>query len=360
MNSPGPSPLEQVASCRDVPDQPASAAPAFEAGAKPGETLDDRFLLKDIINRGGMATIFKAEDLHDHRRIVAVKVPHVQYESSPTWVGRFQREEEIGTRLHHPYILQVLPVGAAKKRRPYIVSEYLNGCTLAHLLDRMKPLPEADALKIASLVCEALQYLHEQGVIHRDLKPGNIMICRDKTIRLMDFGISQFSESRRMTFAGFTNAMGTPDYMAPEQITGRRGDARTDVYSLGAVLYEMLTGKRPFEGDDPFVIMNTRTTGDPVAPRQLNPQLSPQAEEIILRAMRRDPDERYQSAAAMKEDLDAPGDMVVTGLSRNLQTSTLGKRALLMVRWIALWCLLPVAVQVILFLLLWYHYSHKR
>ncbi len=360
MNAAGPCPLDQVASCRDVPDQPVLAEAPVQAGANLGETLDGRFLLKEIINRGGMATIFKAEDLRHQNQIVAVKVPHLRFGDDPASVGRFQREEEIGTKLNHPYVLKVLPVGAATKRRPYIVTEYLAGCTLAHVLDGMKPLPEADALQIASLVCEALQYLHEQGVVHRDLKPGNIMICRDRTIRLMDFGISQFSESRRMTFTGFTNAMGTPDYMAPEQIKGRRGDARTDIYSLGAMLYEILTGKRPFEGDDPFVIMNTRTTGDPVAPRSINPRLSIQAEEIILRAMRRDPDERYQSAAAMKEDLDAPGDVYVTGLCDKLQTSTRGKRAWLLVRWILLFCVLPVVVQVVLFLLIWHHKAPKR
>ena len=353
-------PLVQVASCRNVPSQPAPIQPP-PLGSKldAGDVLDDRFLIVEIINRGGMATIFKAQDLQHQNRDVAVKVPHLIYEDSPGAFARFQREEDIGISLDHPFLLKFFPV-TGKKHRAYIVTEYLQGCTLAHLLSRMKPLPERDGLKIASLICEALQYMHEQGVIHRDLKPGNVMICKDGTIRVMDFGLSRSDGTRRMTFAGLSNAMGTPDYIAPEQIKGKRGDARTDVYSLGAMLYEMLAGSTPFAGDDPFVIMNTRTTGDPKAPRELNPLLSPEAEEIILRALQRDPADRYQSALAMKEDLDAPHQVRVTGLSARLQTSTRWKRALLLVRWIALFCILPIAIQVVLFLLIWHHNARKH
>ena len=353
-------PLEQVESCRTMSNQPAPLQPPPLGGKlNPGDVLDDRFLIVEIVNRGGMATIFKAQDLHHQNRDVAIKVPHLVYEDSPGAVGRFQREEDIGTSLDHPFILKVFPV-TAKKRRAYIVTEHLQGCTLAHLLGRMKPLPEQDALKIASLICEALQYLHQQGVIHRDLKPGNVMICKDGTIRVMDFGLSRSDGTRRMTFVGFSNAMGTPDYIAPEQLQNKRGDARTDIYSLGAMLYEMLTGSTPFAGDDPFVIMNTRTTGDPKAPRKLNPLLSPEAEEIVLRALQRDPAERYQSAAAMKADLDAPRQVQVTGLAARLETSTRWKRALLLIRWIALFCILPIVVQVALFFLFWHHYAKKH
>ena len=131
--------------------------------------------------------------------------------------------------------------------------------------------------------------MHEHDVVHRDLKPENIMICNDGSIRIMDFGIAKYEGMRRLTFGGFTPAMGTPDYMAPEQVKGRRGDRRTDIYSLGAILYEMVTGSVPFEGANPFLIMNARLSGDPVAPRVRNPELSPQVEEIILHAMARIP-----------------------------------------------------------------------
>ncbi len=131
--------------------------------------------------------------------------------------------------------------------------------------------------------------MHDHEVIHRDLKPDNIMICNDGSIRIMDFGIAKLEGMRRLTFGGFTPAMGTPDYIAPEQVKGKRGDARTDIYSLGALLYEMVTGVPPFEGATPFIIMNARLTGDPPAPRKRNPNISPQVEEIILHAMERQP-----------------------------------------------------------------------
>ena len=147
--------------------------------------------------------------------------------------------------------------------------------------------------------------MHDRGVIHRDLKPGNIMICCDGTLRLMDFGIASDAAARRITLSGFTSAIGTPDYMAPEQVRNTATDERTDIYTLGAVLYEMLTGSTPFPNDNPWVTMNNRVHGDPPAPRKLNPLLSPQAEEIVLHAMQRDPADRYQSVAEMKADLDA-------------------------------------------------------
>lgn len=261
--------------------------------------------------------------------------------------------------MNHPSILKFVPLNGSRSR-PYIVTEYLRGCTLSRLLGQNRPLPEKDALKFASLICEALQYLHEQGVIHRDLKPSNLMICPDGRLRVMDFGISQATESRRLTFVGFTPAMGTADYIAPEQIKGRRGDQRSDIYSLGAVLYEMLTGVPPFDGDDPFVIMNKRTTGDPPAPRKLNKELSPQAEEIVLRALQRDPALRYPTAAAMKADLDAPERIDVTGLCDRLEESTRWRRVLLLARHILFVAVIPLAIQVLLFLWLWYHYANKK
>jgi serine/threonine protein kinase len=351
--------LERIARAREAIGDAAVYQPHFTVGLAVGDILDDRFLLAEVINEGGTATVFKAEDLHNANHAVAVKVPHLGLESNPASFARFRREEEIGCRLSHPFVLKFVPQNGSRSR-PYIVTEYLQGCTLAHLLSRIRPLPEKDALKFGSLICEALQYLHEHGVIHRDLKPSNVMFCADGTIRLMDFGISQATETRRMTFVGFTPAMGTPDYIAPEQIKGRRGDQRTDIYSLGAMLYEMLTGMTPFDGDDPFVIMNKRMSGDPKAPRQVNPRLSPHAEEIVLRALQRDPSRRYPTAVAMKADLTAPETVRVTGLCDSLQESTRWRRFLLLARWIALTCVLPLAIQVFLFLWLWHHYAHKR
>jgi serine/threonine protein phosphatase PrpC len=267
-----------------------------------GQVLDERYEINEVISRSGMASIFKATDRADGHT-VAIKVPHLQFESDIASYQRFEREEAIGLGLDHPSILKILP-GPAHKSRPYIVMEFLEGQTLAEVLAALRPLPEKDAVGIASRVCEALEYLHEHNVIHRDLKPQNIMLCADGSVRLMDFGIAKAERARRLTWVGFSPTLGTPDYMAPEQVKGRRGDERTDIYSLGAILYEMTTGSAPFEGESPYVIMNARLTGDPVAPRKLNQHLTPVIEEIILHALARDPGQRYRSAAAMKADLD--------------------------------------------------------
>jgi serine/threonine-protein kinase len=314
-----PCPLEQVTCCREVPEH-HDPVDADDAPFQEGYVLDGRFVIKEVLSRSGMGTIFKAEDNQEGNRLVAVKVPHLEYESDPNFFSRFQREERIGLELNHPFTLKFIPV--ENKSRPYIVTEYLKGCTLAHLLKAMRPLTEKDALKITSLICEALQHMHDHGVIHRDLKPQNVMICCDGTIRIMDFGIARDTASRRITRVGNSNSMGTPDYMAPEQVTGKRADKRTDIYNLGGLLYEMLTGVIPFQHDNPWAALNARVTGDPVAPRKLNPELSAQAEEIVLRALQRNPAERYASAAAMKAEIDTVGQVRVTGLADRLQEPT--------------------------------------
>jgi serine/threonine-protein kinase len=265
-----------------------------------------------------MATIYRAVDLKTGAS-VALKVPFMQFESDPGFYSRFQREEEIGQKLRHPYIIRIDSPEGLEKSRPYLVMEYLQGQTLGHLMRSVRPLPEEDALKIASRICDAVAYLHENNIVHRDLKPDNIMICDDGSIRLMDFGIAKQEGARRLTFGKFQPAMGTPDFMAPEQVRGQRGDARTDIYALGAILYEMLTGYPPYEGANPLVIMNSRLSGDPVSLRSRNPKLSKAAEEIVLHALARKPDDRYQTAMDMRRDLDYPMEVQITGRVDRLQ-----------------------------------------
>jgi serine/threonine protein phosphatase PrpC len=322
-------------------------SPGRELGV--GSLLDERFEITDVIAKSGMASLFKANDRQTGQS-VALKVPYLQIESDPAGFDRFRREEEIGLQLNHPYILKVLPV--EKKSRPYLVMEYLEGQTLGELLKSVRPLPEPDAVKIASRICEALAYMHGHGVVHRDLKPQNIMMCNDGSIRIMDFGIAKALASRRLTFVGFTPAMGTPDYMAPEQVRGSRGDARTDIYSLGAILYEMATGEPPFGGDSAYVIMNARVTGDPAAPRKVNPKLTPVLEEIILHAMERDPKRRYQTAVEMKKELDDYECVQMTDRCSRLQAPQVWKSRFRMVPLIVAFGLSWVIIFLLLFLYL--------
>lgn len=319
MNAIMEDPIEQISCFREVKEHREPLVPSSNFDLRPGQILDGRFVVEEAINESGMGAIYKAMDTFNDNAPVAIKVPHLRYESDPSFFSRFQREEEIGCKLDHPYILKFIRV-TGKKSRPYLVTEYLRGCTLAHLLGALRPLPEKDALRIASLLCEALQHMHKNGVIHRDLKPGNVMVCRDRTIRIMDFGIARSDDSKRLTVAGFNNStMGTPDYMAPEQVTNKRADERTDIYCLGAVLYEMLTGCVPFQNENTWVAMNNRVSGDPLAPRKLNPAISPQAEEIVLHAMQRAPADRYQTIAEFKQELDAPQKVFVSGYCHRLQ-----------------------------------------
>jgi serine/threonine protein phosphatase PrpC len=317
-----------------------------------GTVLDDRFEITDVIAKSGMASLFKATD-RKTGAAVAIKIPYLQIESDPAGFERFRREEEIGLQLDHPYILKFIRV--ENKSRPYLVMEYLEGQTLSELLKNVRPLPEPDAVKIASRICEALEYMHSHGVVHRDLKPQNIMLCNDGTIRIMDFGIARAQSARRLTFVGFTPTMGTPDYMAPEQVRGSRGDQRTDIYSLGAILYEMVTGEPPFGGDSAYVIMNARVTGDPAAPRKLNPKLTPVLEEIILHAMERDPKRRFQSAAEMKRELDDYEIVQMTDRHSRLQAPQIWKSRF---RWVPM-VLAFVILQIVVFLLLMLHFRRK-
>ena len=325
---------------------------AMSSDIEVGEVLDGRFEITEVIHRSGMSTVFKANDL-ETGQTVAVKVPLMNLEADPAFYSRFEREEEIGKALDHPGILKIIPV--EQKRRPYIVMEFVKGQTLDRLMQRVGLLPISDTLKIASRICDALEYMHNHGVIHRDLKPSNMMLCDDGTLRIMDFGIAKTEAMRRITFGGFSPTMGTPDYMAPEQIKGKRGDQRTDIYSLGAILYEMLTGQVPFQGPNVYAVMNARLVGDPPPPRKLNPEISPQIEEIILHAMERDPFKRYPSAAAMKAELDSPEIVQLTGRHQRLQHARPWKRKFRRVRMVVITSLIPVA----LFLVLWFILSRQ-
>jgi serine/threonine-protein kinase len=313
-----PAPLADVVCCQDIPEVRGNIEPSAEPQLAPNEVLDGRFLVCEIVGRSGMATIYRAEDLQQGGRDVALKVPLLSVESDPVCFTRFRHEEEIGLKLSHPLLLKFYPI-AGGKSRPYLAMEFLRGCTLAHLGHQARPLAETDALRIVALVAEAVGQMHDHGFVHRDLKPENIMICCDRTLRVMDFGLASPPLRHRHVLAKLVPIFGTPEYMAPEQVEHAPIDERTDIYGLGAILYEMLTGAVPFRNEDPWQSAYQRTTGDPIAPRVLNPDLSPQAEEIVLHALQRKPGDRYPSMRAFRADLVAPMRVLVTGYCERLR-----------------------------------------
>ena len=316
-------------------------------------------MLLEEIGHGGMATVFKARDLENEGQLVAVKVPRPEYSSGVGSWSMSQREMEIGLTLHHPYVVRFVALPPSRDRG-LVVTEYVEGTTLATRIGNGRHLAEPEALRIASRVCEAVEYLHGQGVVHYDLKPGNIMVCPDGSLRLIDFGVAHSRERSRFTFAGPAPPMATADYAAPEQIRRRRGQPSVDIYAIGAVLYEMLTGHPPFEGDDPFVVASARQIGDPKAPRALNPAVSLQTEEIVLRALRRDPGERYANVAEMRAALDHPMEVRVSGLAAHLVEVTPWRRLQRWVRYISLVGVAPLAVLLASFRLLWWWFERKH
>src|SRR6266480_3915036 len=243
----------------------------------PGETVD-QYQVLDVIARSGMATIFRARDL-ENGHTVALKVPHLQYASDMVFHERFKREEEIGQRLDHPAVIKVFQ--PREKSRLYLAMEYVDGELLRDRLRRERRLPSETAVALAIAIADALAYLHDHGVVHRDLKPENIMVTADRRVKLVDFGIALDTTLRKMTWAGLSQTVGTPDYMAPEQVKGKRGDARSDLYALGVILYEMLTGRVPFTGPNAFTIMNDRLLNKPLPPREIDPTVTPELQEII-------------------------------------------------------------------------------
>ena len=309
-----------------------------------GDQLD-HYRLDSVVALSGMSTVFRATDLETGQQ-VAIKVPHPEMESDPVMYDRFQREQDIGTRMQHPGVMKVLP--NSDRSQVYMVMEWLDGRLLRSIMNEEKPLPLDRAVRITIGICEALEYIHSQGVVHRDLKPENVMVDANDDIRLIDFGIAANAGARRLTFANFSQSMGTPDYISPEQVRGKRGDERSDVYSMGVMLYEMLTAQVPFTGPNPFAVMNDRLLNQPVPPSTLNPAITPEMQEILYRAMEREPKNRYASAREFAHDLKHPETVGVTERAAEAnweKRQSPGRRRVL---FYALLVLLPLAVFVLL------------
>ena len=265
-----------------------------------GDTLD-HYRLERTVARTGMATLFKASDMRDGRP-VAIKVPHAEMEADPVLVERFRREQEIGQELDHPGVVKTFD--GEERSRLYMVIEWVDGRLLRAILNEERKLPIERAIHFALQILDALDSMHKHGVVHRDLKPENIMVDGEDRIKLIDFGIALREDARRLTFVDMSPTLGTPDYISPEQVKGQRGDQRSDVYSLGVMLYEMLTGEPPFTGPNPLAVMNERVLHDPEPARRRRPEISPELNEILNRALERDPRRRYQTASEMAWELE--------------------------------------------------------
>jgi eukaryotic-like serine/threonine-protein kinase len=273
----------------------------------PGDQLDD-YQLESLIASSGMASIFRATDLRDGSP-AAIKVPHPQAECDPIFHDRFRREIEIGVRLQHPGIRKTFP--STGRRRLYVALEWLDGRLLRQVLAEERPFSIDRAVWMAVDILAALQYMHAQGVVHRDLKPENIMLVDAERIKIIDFGIAACADSRRLTFGNLSQVMGSPDYISPEQVKNKRGDARSDLYAVGVILYEMLTGETPFHGANPFAVMNARLVTSPRPPSEVNPDVPPELDQIVLHALERDPVHRYASAQQFAQDLAHPDEASV-------------------------------------------------
>ncbi|RNL83335.1 Stk1 family PASTA domain-containing Ser/Thr kinase [Halostreptopolyspora alba] len=267
--------------------------------------LGGRYALEDLIGRGGMAEVYRARDQRLDR-LVAIKSLRHDLARDHTFQARFRREAQSAASLNHPSIIAVYDTGedlVDDVGIPYIVMEHVDGQTLKELLDDDRRLLPERAVEITDGILRALEYSHRNGIVHRDIKPANVMLTRQAEAKVMDFGIARAMDDSQATMTQTSQVIGTAQYLSPEQARGERVDARSDLYSTGCVLYELLTGGPPFTGDSPVSIAYQHVREDPVPPSQLDPEIPAWIESIVLRAMAKDRDQRYQSAEEMREDI---------------------------------------------------------
>lgn len=265
-----------------------------------GRKLDGRYEITELIGVGGMADVYKAIDVMENRT-VAVKILKDEFSNSEEFLRRFRNESKAIALLSHPNIVKIYDVGFTDEIQ-FIVMEYIDGITLKEFIDQQGVLRWKDALHFVTQILRALQHAHDKGIVHRDIKPQNIMLFSDGTIKVMDFGIARFARIDGKTLSDKT--IGSVHYISPEQARGDMTDERSDIYSVGVMLYEMLTGKKPFDGDNPVAIALKHMEENAVPPRDIMPSIPEALEEIVIHAMEREPARRYQSAAEMIKDID--------------------------------------------------------
>jgi serine/threonine protein kinase len=274
---------------------------------QPG-ALVDRYEILDLLGEGAYAETYKARDT-DSDEIVVLKSPNPTLFADPAIFQRFRRERDIADRLDHPNV-----VGgrdhSENRTQPYLVLEFVDGVNLRIRMAQLKgedaraPISLDIALGWGRQLCSVLVYLHEQGIVHRDLKPENILVTGENQLKLIDFGTAMLEGAKRLTWKHLTEGLGTPNYMSPEQIQGDRGDERSDIYAWGVMMYEFLTGKVPFRGDNWMAVMAGHLGKTPERIRTHHPSVPPALEAVVLKAMRRYPDHRYDSAVTLQRDLD--------------------------------------------------------
>jgi serine/threonine-protein kinase len=267
--------------------------------------LGDRYELEGIVGRGGMAEVYRARDIRLDR-VVAIKTLRADLARDQTFQARFRREAQSAASLNNPSIVAVYDTGEDMSTGvpvPYIVMEYVDGRTVRDLLiEGHRLLPER-SLEIISGVLRALEYSHQAGIVHRDIKPGNVMVTRNGDVKVMDFGIARAMSDAQATMTQTAQVIGTAQYLSPEQARGERVDARSDLYSTGCLMYELITGRPPFTGDSPVAIAYQHVRENPIPPSRLDPDIPPWADAIVLKAMAKSPNDRYQSAAEMQADI---------------------------------------------------------
>lgn len=293
--------------------------------------LSDRYELGDILGFGGMSEVHLARDLRLHRD-VAVKVLRADLARDPSFYLRFRREAQNAAALNHPAIVAVYDTGEAETPSgplPYIVMEYVNGFTLRDIVHTDGPMAPTRAIEIIADACQALNFSHQNGIIHRDVKPANIMISTTNAVKVMDFGIARAIADSGNSVTQTAAVIGTAQYLSPEQARGDSVDARSDVYSLGCVLYEILTGEPPFTGDSPVAVAYQHVREDPIPPSERHEGIFAELDAVVLKALAKNPDNRYQTAAEMRADLvrvhngEAPeAPKVLTGAERRSLTTS--------------------------------------
>ncbi|MFD3688780.1 Stk1 family PASTA domain-containing Ser/Thr kinase [Nocardiopsis sp. NPDC058631] len=267
--------------------------------------LGGRYELDVVVGRGGMAEVYRARDLRLDR-LVAIKTLRHDLARDHVFQARFRREAQSAASLNHPAIIAVYDTGEDMVEGvsiPYIVMEYVDGRTLKELLDDDRQLLPERSAELVDGILKALEYSHDNGIVHRDIKPANVMLTRNAEVKVMDFGIARSMNDDQATMTQASQVIGTAQYLSPEQARGERVDPRSDIYSTGCVLYELLTSRPPFTGDSPVSIAYQHVREDPVPPTEVDPQIPDWLEDITLRAMTKDREERYQNAAEMRADI---------------------------------------------------------